>query len=188
MNAITEHTPGLLYGWWFLTMYLVIVFIQPLLYPNNKELIQKLLYHPKSNQREKFITKITMTCYFIMLLYSIFISFKLSNTWFWIGTMIYSISMLSYIISIHNYATTALNEPVVKGMYRISRNPIHFFSAIAWLGVGIALISPVILALGIITMIGMHFGTLAEERFCIEKYGDAYKQYMKTTPRYFIFF
>ena len=58
----------------------------------------------------------------------------------------------------------------------------------ALLGTGIALASWVILAANIIMMLLMHITTLAEERFCLEKYGSSYREYMKKTPRYILFF
>jgi protein-S-isoprenylcysteine O-methyltransferase Ste14 len=76
----------------------------------------------------------------------------------------------------------------LKGLYRISRNPIHVFSFIAWLGIGIATKSWIILLAVIIVQILMHKTTLEEERFCLEKYGDSYRRYMKEVPRYLLFF
>ena len=46
----------------------------------------------------------------------------------------------------------------------------------------------VILAANIVLCILMHNTTLAEERFCLERYGQVYRGYMEKVPRYFLFF
>jgi protein-S-isoprenylcysteine O-methyltransferase Ste14 len=33
-------------------------------------------------------------------------------------------------------------------------------------------------------IVSMHFGTFPEERELLEKYGDAYRKYMDSTPRW----
>jgi protein-S-isoprenylcysteine O-methyltransferase Ste14 len=34
----------------------------------------------------------------------------------------------------------------------------------------------------------MHNTTLVQERFCLEEYGQAYRDYVERVPRYFLFF
>jgi protein-S-isoprenylcysteine O-methyltransferase Ste14 len=54
--------------------------------------------------------------------------------------------------------------------------------------VGVATASWVILLVTVVVQILMHRTTLAEERFCLKKYGDSYREYMNRVPRYFLFF
>jgi protein-S-isoprenylcysteine O-methyltransferase Ste14 len=55
---------------------------------------------------------------------------------------------------------------------------------IAFIGIGIACASWLFLLLGAIAQILQNILLDAEERWCLEKYGDAYREYMNRTPRW----
>lgn len=178
---------GSVNAFWFLVAYLLILIVQPNLYPESREIIKRLTFHPGKTLIGKVIGKITFLLYLGGMIYTIFLPLTISTIWFWIGLVIFIISMTVYMIAIHNYATTPFGVPVTKGIYNISRNPIHFFSYIAWIGIGIAATSWILILATLLQIIGMHPGTLAEECFCLEKYDDSYKKYMSRVPRYFLF-
>lgn len=73
---------------------------------------------------------------------------------------------------------------MTKGFYRISRHPIYVMVDIAWIGIGVATVSWLLFALIVFYMIVIHFLIIAEERICLEKYGDVYREYMNKTSRY----
>jgi len=52
------------------------------------------------------------------------------------------------------------------------------------IGVGIACASWLFLLLSIASVLFAIRFVGMEERWCLEKYGDAYREYMKRTPRY----
>ncbi len=56
---------------------------------------------------------------------------------------------------------------------------------LAFIGIGIASASWLCLLLGAINTLLQHILIGAEERWCLEKYGDAYREYMNRTPRWF---
>lgn len=77
---------------------------------------------------------------------------------------------------------------ITQGIYRFSRNPIYVVNA--WILVSIGLLSGVwiLFVTLIIYLVSTHFAILAEERYCRERYGNAYREYLKRTPRYILFF
>ena len=87
-----------------------------------------------------------------------------------------------------NFATTPPDQPVTKGVYRISRNPMQVTAILIWIGVGITTASWIILLLCVLQGIFSYPSMIAQERFCIDKYGEPYLEYMKKSPRYLIFF
>ena len=186
MSLIPEFKIGLWNGWWFTVSYLIIHFLPIIMYPKN--VTKRFITQPESSKTEKSILLITTSLYFGIMIYAIFVPLKINTAWFGIGLAIYIVGIAFYVIAVDNYARTPLDQPAVKGLYRVSRNPIHVMSFIAWIGAGIALASWVILTANILMMLLIHVTTLAEERFCIDKYGNSYRDYMKKTPRYFIFF
>jgi len=89
-----------------------------------------------------------------------------------------------YTIVTVNFATTPLDDPVTKGLYRYSRNPQYLTEFLMFIGVGIASASWIFLLFSIVYSIFMLSFASSEEHFCLEKYGDAYREYMNKTPRY----
>jgi len=176
--------PAFEIGLWNAWILTVIQFLSGYIVFINKEARGKATSAPKLTHKEK-IFRAGQFLYFVVILYSIFVPLKLGTTWFCVGLIIYFLGLVPSVVSYFNFATTRLNEPVVKGVYRISRHPQYFFGAfVALLGVGVASASWLIILLVIIYGIFQHFVDLAEERTCLEKYGNAYREYMNRTPRY----
>jgi len=76
------------------------------------------------------------------------------------------------------------NEPVTKGLYHYSRNPQYLTEFLMFIGVSIASASWIFLLFSIVYEVSLLSFASSEERFCLEKYGDAYREYMNRTPRY----
>ena len=69
-----------------------------------------------------------------------------------------------------------------KGAYGCSRYPFYLSHILALIGIGIATASWIILLTSIIFLILVNIIVNSEERYCKEKYGDIYKEYIKRTP------
>ena len=54
------------------------------------------------------------------------------------------------------------------------------------IGICIAIGSWLVLFIMIVSSLFLHFRDLAEEKACLERYGDAYRNYIKLVPRYFL--
>ncbi len=186
MDLVPELSVGLLNGWWFSAAYMGINMVMMAIIP--KEAAKRLMTHTSKNLFEKTFLIIQMILFFGNIIFAIFVPLKLGTGWFWCGLSVFIVGMAGYVVSIMNYADTPMDQPVVRGLYRISRNPIHVSSFIALLGIGIATLSWIILLVAVAVQILMHKTTLEEERFCLEKYGDSYREYMGSVPRYLMFF
>ena len=55
---------------------------------------------------------------------------------------------------------------------------------VLFIGIGVASASWVILLCGVLWVVLWNIAVPAEERFLLEKYGDAYREYMDKTPRW----
>ena len=118
------------------------------------------------------------------VLYSIFLPLKIGTAWLYAGLVIFALALAMSVITSVNYATTPLDEPVSKGVYRISRHPIYFTGFLLYIGIGIATASWVILLCSILWIALFHLVLPFEERFLLEKYGDSYREYMNKTPKW----
>ena len=106
---------------------------------------------------------------------------------FLVGGLVYAAGYASVMVALHHFKDTPANQAVVTGPYRLSRNP-------QWVGLvlvlaGAAIMTGVWLYLGIILVVAIiyHLQILAEEKACLEQYGDSFRAYMAKIPRYFWF-
>ncbi|MCL6472639.1 MAG: hypothetical protein K6T91_07485 [Firmicutes bacterium] len=90
-----------------------------------------------------------------------------------------------FIITMHNYATTPSDRPVVKGVYKFTRNPQQLLVALMLIGIASITESVFIVISCILQLLLMYPTFISQERFCIDKYGQEYEEYMKRTPRHF---
>ena len=136
------------------------------------------------SKNTKRIFNSSMLVFLSTLVYSIFLPLKLGTVWFYAGLPITLIGLLALTIAMVNFTTTLWDEPVTKGLYHYSRHPVYIAVAIFLLGVGIASASWLFLLLSIVFTILNSLRAISEERFCLGKYGDTYREYMNRTPRW----
>jgi protein-S-isoprenylcysteine O-methyltransferase Ste14 len=181
--------PSFKLGWcngWLGAIPLMLTML--ILFISQKKATKRAMDMSAYTVREKIRTVASTYIFFGAVLYSIGLPLQWGTVWFYIGLIVYVCGCIPYIISTINFASTPLNEPIVKGVYTISRNPMYFFSALILLGTGIAGASWLMIVLVILFFVVNHSTVLAEERFCSDKYGESYRTYMKKVPRYFLFF
>jgi len=115
----------------------------------------------------------------------VFLPLQLGTVWFYIGFVIYLVCIIIGLLGVHNFATTPKDKPVTKGVYRISRHPMYFFGFLAFIGIGITSASWLYLILAAAYIVFSNISEIrVEERVCLNKYGDAYREYMNRTPRW----
>jgi len=122
--------------------------------------------------------------YIPAFIYSIFLPLKLGTVWFFVGLPVALIGFIAGVIVILNWATSPRGEPVTNGLYRYSRHPMYVTAFVFFLGVSIATASWVFLVFTILLIAASFYFAPLEEQSCLEKYGDAYREYMNRTPRY----
>ena len=182
MSLIPEFKIGLWNGWILSAIFLfanyLVMFIAP------KENIKEMMDQVKqAKKKDKLINLSSMILYIGVMICSIFVPLKLGSIWFYVGLALFVLGM-SFTIPEAQLFFRKKGQLLTKGFYRISRHPIYVMVDIAWIGIGVATESWVLLALIVFYMIVLHFLILAEERICLEEYGDVYREYMKKTPRY----
>jgi len=147
--------------------------------------VNKMMVWPPYNRIEKILA---LSTHFVIapvcIVYSIFLPLRLGTAWFYVGLPIYFLSIVVKLIATISIATTPLDEPVTKGVYRISRHPAYLSGFLLYIGTGIACASWIFLLCGVLWITLWHIMLPVEERFCIEKYGDPYREYMNRTPRW----
>jgi len=143
-----------------------------------------LFMWPSYTKREKRLLAILMVILAGSWVYSIFLPLKLGTAWFYAGLPIYLLGLIFVTMAVLSFATAPVGKPNTTSIHRVSRHPMNFGWFLIFLGTGIASASWVYLfvALAFLSL----YNTLAipEEGFCLEKYGDAYREYMNRTSRW----
>jgi protein-S-isoprenylcysteine O-methyltransferase Ste14 len=189
MSLIPEFELGLWNAWIFWLYYVLQIVPNTLMYryvwkDDWKKAMDRLYTDISPNKTKKRLRYIGYPVILAVIIYSVFLPLKLGTVWFYVGLLIYLLGVIFSIITEVSFATTPLDKPVTKGAYRISRNPQDFSAFLIMIGTGIACASWLYLLFAMILIIFGSRKTIAEERFCLEKYGDAYREYMNRTPRW----
>ena len=151
MSLIPESEIGLWNAWIPAIYWIVIpIILAPLV---GKEALKKVLTSVPANKTERRIMNILHPMTFALLIYPIFVPLKLGTMWFYVGLFVFLLGASIYTITIINFITTPLDKLVTKGVYGVSRHPIHFSYFIMYLGIGIACASWILLLCSVVYMI-----------------------------------
>ena len=136
------------------------------------------------NTKERRILYAVQFTVFASFIYAVFLPLQLYTTWFFVGLILYLAGLIFTSIAVMNFASSPKNKPVTEGLYRISRNPMYVGWLTTHIGLGIACTSWVYLVLAAVLLILFNAVLPSEERWCLETYGDAYREYRNKTPRW----
>ena len=183
MSLIPDFQIGLWNGWILSAIFLVHHFLVMFIIPkeNKKEMTDQV---KQTKGKDRSTIYLSLIVYYGIMICAIFMPLQLWTLWFYIGLMIFAIGMILLIVVEVQLHFRRPGQFLTKGFYRISRNPQYVMMYITWIGIGVVTESWVILMLVFVSMIVQHFMVLGEEIFCLEKYGNTYREYMKRTPRY----
>lgn len=185
-----EWFPGLAVGWlngWLLLVAFYGVF-GVMMWAFPREVVARLYDRTGWGREVQVNAAAAKVLAFVLFGLAFFTPLQIGTTVFWVGTGLYGIGFALMVISLLNYRNTPFGEPVVDGAYRFSRNPQWVALVLVVLGIPLAMGSGIALLLAVaITILG-HLRVIAEEKACLEAYGESYRDYMEGVPRYLGFF
>lgn len=120
----------------------------------------------------------------LIFVYPFFLKITTDPYWFYAGLTTYGVGVLLCLVSVSSFAKPAENGINLNGFYRISRNPMYVAYFIYFLGCVLLTQSLQLLAILMVFQISAHGIILSEERWCIKKFGEEYKNYMNKVRRY----
>ena len=138
----------------------------------------------KTSRAYKITSYVSMITEFMAVAYSILLPFKLGTIWFYVGLTIFLLGLVVLTVASVNFTMAPMNKPITRGMYRYSRHPLYLASLLIYLSVGIASASWVFLLVFIVQLVSIRIAAVGEERYCLEMYGDSYREYISRTPRW----
>jgi protein-S-isoprenylcysteine O-methyltransferase Ste14 len=186
MNFIPEFSININNAFYFSICFWLTNILIIKIYPSHyKERVFKV------PQTDGIVQKITCTTNFLIFQSLCFITLFMPIVFniysLTVGCLIFILSFIGYTTALVNYASSNPKFPVTKGIYKISRNPQQVMTIFMWIGVSFITNSSLILSICILQFFTVYPTFITQEKFCINKYGDSYRNYMKNSPRYFIF-
>ena len=183
MSLAPAFEIGIWNAWIFMSSFILQMLVVMLL---SKRVWQRS-GHPADVQKsktEKQAGIIGNTIWGLATLYSIFLPLKMGTLWFFIGFPIFFLGVMILAIATTDFAVTPSERPTTQGTYAFSRHPLYLSSFVIYIGTGIATASWLFLLLGLANIFWVRTEARVEERYCLEKYGELYREYMNRTPRW----
>ena len=168
--------------YWYYLGYGVLTMVAMRCMPKEKR-GKILTYVPQGSILEKIATVLNIASRYAAMVLSFFLPISWNSFTFWVGNALYATGLVLSTVAMWQFSKEDLDRPITTGLYRVSRNPMHVMGFV--MNIGIALVANNLLlwictAINIIASYPMFF---MQERFCLDKYGKAYEDYMRRTPR-----
>jgi len=135
-------------------------------------------------RKEKRIINAVFLPMVVSFVYAVFLPLQLGITWLYSGLLFYLFGIVFTTVAVLNFATSPKDKVITKGLYGASRNPVYIGLLLMQIGLGIACTSWLHLLLTVVLMILLNANLSAEERYCLDRYGDGYRKYVNSTPRW----
>jgi len=117
----------------------------------------------------------------------IFTPLKVASPMLGIGLIIAALGFAGLAQSFRDFSSTPFGVPVSTGIYGFTRHPQILMASLILLGCVVAVGSWSGVLLLLIARVFGHANLVAEEEICLARYGDAYREYLARTRRYFLF-
>ena len=151
----------------------------------NKKAVGRAAYFAPVRGKEKIAYYIYQISNVGIFVYLLFLAVKADFSWiFYIGLGCYLLGLALCAVTMAHFSfpdDTGLNT---NGIYKFSRNPMYVAYFVCFLGMAMLTQSLILFGIVCIFQISAHWIILAEERWCLGKFGVTYKQYMKRVRRY----
>ena len=187
MSFIPAFEIGVWNVWIFMVAWLFF-HIVPLTWPifryDIKAMFKKGAASPPYNKTEKIINNFGTVVWVILFIYSIFLPLPLGTPLLYAGIALFIVGLIIIEIARIPWTTAPVDEPITRGLYRYSRHPIYIGVFVQYIGIGIASASGLFLLFTVVQIALSASVVAAEERFCCERYGNTYREYMNRTPRW----
>jgi len=179
--------PVLKAGIWNAWIFMSVFIIQMLVIMLAGEKVRKRSHIPaeaRLNKSEKYTSFAANLVWFTALIYSVFLPLKPGTILFYTGLLAFITGLTVLTTATCHFIMIPPDQIIKKGVYRFSRHPMYLATFFICLGAGISSGSWIFIILCIIMMICFHKEALVEEKVCLEKFGDAYREYLYQVPRW----
>jgi len=182
MSIIPDFELGFWNAWIFM-IWLVLLPIVPSIVIKEKKVANKLSSSVPI-KFEKTLNVLSTAVVIIGFIYSIFLPITFFTLRFYIGFFVFLLGFAFNISALFTLRYVSSDKPFTTGPYRYSRHPLYISILLIMFSVVIICLSWIFLILIAIVLIHLFLSVPAEEKFCLEKYGEEYRKYLNKTPRW----
>lgn len=170
-------------GFFLVLPFLAIRF--PLLSALNKRALHRAVHFAPMEGGEKIAYAVYQLSNLGLFLYLFFLTVQVRPSLvFGAGLFCYPLGLGLCALAVISFAFPDDTGFNATGLYRFSRNPMYMAYFICFVGMALLTQSPLLLDIVLIFQFSAHWIVLAEERWCLEKFGDAYTRYKNQVRRY----
>lgn len=156
-----------------------------LLYLLNRTAVKRAAYFAPLLERERAAYWLYQISNLALFVYLFFLRVEPAPIWlFGIGAVIYGAGLILLILSVFNFASPSDNGMNRSGLYSRSRNPMYVAYFVFFMGCVLLTQSLALFAIVLVFQLASHWIIRSEERWCIQKFGEAYRRYMEEVRRY----
>ncbi len=168
----------------FLTVIPLIVIRFGLLGILDKKALRRAALFAPLLGKEKVAYWFYQTSNIAFFVYLCFLRITTDPFWLYTGLVIYGLGVLLCVRSVIDFARPKENGINVSGLYRISRNPMYLAYFVLFFGCVLLTRSLILFIILFVFQISAHWIIRSEERWCIDKFGEEYVNYMCKVRRY----
>jgi protein-S-isoprenylcysteine O-methyltransferase Ste14 len=169
-------------GWILLVPFYAVFGLLMLIFP--REVVKRLYDKSGWSRWQRIMSVVTKLAALVFIALLLVMPLRIGTSVFVVGMILYSLGFVLMVVALVHYRQTPMGEAVVRGVYRMSRNPQWVALILVMLGIAIAMGTWTAILLVVAVAVGGHFRILAEEKACLGQYGESYGRYMERVPRY----
>ena len=183
MSIFAEHSFGFFNLWILMVLYVLPILLTVISRKGVFEATSSRFASSRSTREYNLFvgSKILMLIYF---LYSVVVPIRFDTAVAIIGFVIYLLGLAFYSAAWTTIARSKKGEVFSTGPFRFSRHPVYVSSAIQFIGAGLISQSWFYLGFSLLVAISHLYNAIVEEQICLETFGDEYRKYMDSTPRW----
>lgn len=167
-----------------LTVIPLIIIRYGLLWALDREAFRRAAHFAPLQGKEKAAYWAYQLSTVAFLTYQCFLRITTDPDWLAAGLAVYGLGILLCAGSVISFAKPKANGINVAGLYKVSRNPMYVAYFLYFLGCVLLTRSLPLFAILLVFQISSHWIILSEERWCKEKFGGEYIEYMRRVRRY----
>ena len=146
--------------------------------------LPKAAYFPPMQKTEKVMFYVYQISTILVIIYMFFLRITLTDVISKMGLGVYAFGVVSFAMATMSFAKPSAGGFKQYGLYRLSRNPMYVAYFIYFIGCVFITRSILLLIPVCCFQITAHWIILAEERWCVQTFGDEYTKYMNKVRRY----
>jgi len=179
--------PALEIGVWNAWILMSVFLLQMLVIMSADRRVRQKTHVPTSAPRKglaKHIALVANLVWLLAMVYAVFLPLRPDLHLLAGGLILFAAGLLMLVTATAAFMGTPVDRPITTGVYRFSRHPMYAATFLICLGSGVATGSWTFLALTVLIFFCFRLEAQVEEQYCLEKYGEAYREYAGRTPRW----